>query len=74
MTYQFFKTMMRFCFPEKDPETLDGYSETSEGSGSAMARKGSKHFHGSNHVKSKKRDSSFYVPIEDKDDVEKMKV
>lgn len=70
MTYQFFKTMMRFCFPEKDPETLDGYSD--HGEGSTIGRKGSKHFHGSN-TKSKKRDSSFYVPIEDKDDVEKMK-
>ena len=70
MTYQFFKTMMRFCFPEKDPETLEGDNDHPE---SATVRKGNKHF--SSNTKSKKsKESSFYVPIEDKDDVEKMKV
>jgi len=69
MTYQFFKTMMRFCFPEKDPETLEGDNDHPE---SATVRKGNKHF--SSNTKSKKsKESSFYVPIEDKDDVEKMK-
>lgn len=69
MTYQFFKTMMRFCFPEKDPETLDGEGEHSE---SSVARKGGgKHFSNVNKTK-RGKESSFYVPIED--DVEKMKV
>lgn len=70
MTYQFFKTMMRFCFPEKDPETLEGDGEHSE---STMSRKGGKHFSNVNKTK-RGKESSFYVPIEDKDDVEKMKV
>lgn len=66
MTYQFFTTMMRFCFPEKDPETLDGDAEHSEAS--TLGRKGGKH------SKAKRsKESSFYVSIEDKDDVEKMK-
>lgn len=72
MTYKFFKKMMRFCFPEKDPETLEGESEHSDTS-STIGRKGvgkSKAI-----VKGKRgKESSFYVPIEDKDDVEKMKV
>ncbi|KAK4026287.1 hypothetical protein OUZ56_015296 [Daphnia magna] len=68
MTYQFFKTMMRFCFPEKDPETLDGEGEHSESS--TVNRKGGKHFSNVNKAK-RGKESSFYVPIED--DVEKMK-
>ena len=71
MTYQFFKTMMRFCFPEKDPETLDGDGDNAESS--TLSRKGGKHFSGVNKTK-RGKESSFYVPIEDKDDVEKMKV
>ena len=70
MTYQFFKTMMRFCFPEKDPETLEADGEHSESS--TISRKSGKHFVSNKQKKSK--ESSFYVPIEDKDDVEKMKV
>ena len=75
MTYQFFKTMMRFCFPEKDPETLDGESEHSD-TASTIGRKGGGKSKGSHAVAKGKRgkESSFYVPIEDKDDVEKMKV
>ena len=72
MTYQFFKTMMRFCFPEKDPETLDGDNNDHSESGT-ITRKGAKHF-SSNSKGKKSKESSFYVPIEDKDDVEKMKV
>ena len=75
MTYQFFKTMMRFCFPEKDPETLDGESEHSD-TARTIGRKGGGKSKGSHAVAKGKRgkESSFYVPIEDKDDVEKMKV
>ena len=81
MTYQFFKTMMRFCFPEKDPESLDSGSTgdqehsisegTASGTGTLGVRKGAKHL-ATKHKRSK--ESSFYVPIDDKDDVEKMKV
>lgn len=71
MTYQFFKTMMRFCFPEKDPETLEGEGDHSDST--SLGRKSGKHF--TNVGKTKKtKESNFYVPIEDKDDVEKMKV
>lgn len=74
MTYQFFKTMMRFCFPEKDPETLEGETEHSDSSSSSsLSRKGGKHFSGVGKTK-KAKESNFYVSIEDKDDVEKMKV
>lgn len=61
--------MMRFCFPEKDPETLDGEGEHSDTS--TVNRKGGKHFSNVNKTK-RGKESSFYVPIED--DVEKMKV
>ncbi len=72
MTYQFFKAMMRFCFPEKDPETL----EDGDGAEQQSSTIGRKHFgsSGAVHKAKKGKESSFYVPIEDKDDVEKMKV
>jgi hypothetical protein len=73
MTYQFFKTMMRFCFPEKDPETLEDGDHSETGSTASLTRKGAKHFNTKSKNRSSK-ESSFYVPIEDKDDVEKMKV
>ena len=73
MTYQFFKTMMRFCFPEKDPETLEDGDHSETGSTTSLTRKGAKHFSNKSKNRSSK-ESSFYVPIEDKDDVEKMKV
>ncbi|XP_063972266.1 protein hobbit isoform X1 [Diachasmimorpha longicaudata] len=48
LTKKFFNTMLKFCFPERDP---DGIEEPP----------------------APQRDSSFYVPIERRDDVEKMK-
>ena len=88
MTYQFFKTMMRFCFPEKDPESLEEDGSDAGGGGgvavgggggsssatSSLSRKSAKHtFKAKGHHRNSK-ESSFYVTIEDKDDVEKMKV
>ncbi|XP_066998211.2 protein hobbit [Anabrus simplex] len=63
LTKKFFNTMLKFCFPERDPDTIDG-----EGSDELEADgKGKK-------LKSKKtKDTNFYVPIDQKDDVEKMK-
>ncbi|XP_043282717.1 protein KIAA0100 isoform X2 [Venturia canescens] len=48
LTKKFFNTMLKFCFPERDP---DGIEEPP----------------------APQRDSSFYVPMERRDDVEKMK-
>ncbi|OXU27590.1 hypothetical protein TSAR_008120 [Trichomalopsis sarcophagae] len=48
LTKKFFNTMLKFCFPERDP---DGIEEPPV----------------------PQRDSSFYVPIERREDVEKMK-
>ncbi|XP_012235996.2 protein hobbit isoform X1 [Linepithema humile] len=48
LTKKFFNTMLKFCFPERDPEGIE-------------------------EAPAPQRDSSFYVPIERRDDVEKMK-
>lgn len=48
LTKKFFNTMLKFCFPERDPEGIE-------------------------EPPAPQRDSSFYVPIERRDDVEKMK-
>jgi len=77
MTYQFFKTMMKFCFPEKDPETLEEAESADGASSGSLSRKGGTkhHLHKSKHHKrGGHKESSFYVAIEGKDDVEKMKV
>ncbi|XP_049792062.1 protein KIAA0100 [Schistocerca nitens] len=63
LTKKFFNTMLKFCFPERDPDTIerDGTDEME------AENKGKK-------IKGKKsKEASFYVPIEQKDDVEKMK-
>ncbi|XP_058805315.1 protein hobbit isoform X2 [Phymastichus coffea] len=48
LTKKFFNTMLKFCFPERDPEGIEEPQVS-------------------------QRDSSFYVPIERREDVEKMK-
>ena len=48
LTKKFFNTMLKFCFPERDPEGIEEPAVP-------------------------QRDSSFYVPMERKDDVDKMK-
>lgn len=60
---------MKFCFPERDPETIDENDRNDEQAETETKskKKGSK----------KNRDSNFYVNIEriaPIDDVEKMKV
>lgn len=65
--------MLKFCFPERDPETIEEtnieYEDTISTTGSLKQEKGS-----SKKNKNKKlgKDTNFYVKIED--DVEKMKV
>ena len=67
LTYQFFKKMLKFCFPEKDPDHLD--EEREEGAEKEPPPPKKK---GKGITSRKHKDSAFYVPI--KDDVEKMKV
>ncbi|XP_068629630.1 protein hobbit [Battus philenor] len=65
LTKKFFNTMLKFCFPERDPEAMEEGDE--EGERPLPAAK----------KRTKKRDSNsnFYVKRDkrDKDDVEKMK-
>lgn len=60
--------MMKFCFPERDPDTIEDNdrNDDSEVETKSKKTKGGK----------KNRDSNFYVNIERPpiDDVEKMKV
>jgi hypothetical protein len=61
LTKIFYNTMLKFCFPERDPNTIDGDEELEADS---KSRK----------VKGKKgKETNFYVKINRKDDVEKMK-
>ncbi|CAG2068068.1 unnamed protein product, partial [Timema podura] len=56
--------MLRFCFPERDPDTIDGEGvDDMEPDGKGKKLKGSR----------KSKETNFYVPIVHKDDVEKMK-
>lgn len=66
--------MLRFCFPERDPENIegDGIDDTDSIAGSTTSL--SKKSKTSERTVKKNKDSNFYVPIEQKDDVEKMKV
>ncbi|XP_047512381.1 protein KIAA0100 [Pieris napi] len=73
MTKKFFNTMLKFCFPERDPDAMEeGEEEAGEGasgrnSGTLVSKKSRK--------KNKDSNSNFYVKRDkkDKDDVEKMK-
>ncbi|KAJ9596917.1 hypothetical protein L9F63_012042, partial [Diploptera punctata] len=64
LTKKFFNTMLKFCFPERDPDTIEG-----EGPDDLDADSKSKKVKGTK----KSKETNFYVPIEQKDDVEKMK-
>ncbi|CAH2086030.1 unnamed protein product [Euphydryas editha] len=70
LTKKFFNTMLKFCFPERDPDAMEEGDE--EGDGTVRAGPSS-----SKKVKKKSKDSTsnFYVKRDkkDKDDVEKMK-
>ncbi|XP_052737818.1 protein hobbit [Bicyclus anynana] len=73
LTKKFFNTMLKFCFPERDPDAIEEGEEEGEGSTSTL-RTGTS---GSKKTKKKGKDSNsnFYVKRDkkDKDDVEKMK-
>ncbi|PNF40865.1 hypothetical protein B7P43_G15929 [Cryptotermes secundus] len=64
LTKKFYNTMLKFCFPERDPDTIDG-----DGSDDLDADSKGKKLKGTK----KNKETNFYVPIEQKDDVEKMK-
>ncbi|CAG9784047.1 unnamed protein product, partial [Diatraea saccharalis] len=76
LTKKFFNTMLKFCFPERDPDTMEEGEEDSEGarpstSTASLVSAGSK----KTKKKTKDSNSNFYVKRDkkDKDDVEKMK-
>lgn len=71
LTKKFFNTMLKFCFPERDPDAIEDGDEEGEGSGTMRTSSGKK-----NKKKGKDSNSNFYVKRDkkDKDDVEKMKV
>ncbi|CAH0722033.1 unnamed protein product, partial [Brenthis ino] len=64
LTKKFFNTMLKFCFPERDPDAIEEGEEEGERPGSKKLKK-----------KPKDSNSNFYVKRDkkDKDDVEKMK-
>lgn len=64
LTKKFYNTMLKFCFPEKDPENIESERGGEEIDSESRNRK----YRSSGRAK---RDSNFYIPI---DDVEKMKV
>ncbi|XP_037869242.1 protein hobbit [Bombyx mori] len=73
LTKKFFNTMLKFCFPERDPDSIDE-AEDEEGAprpSTGLVSTGSKKLK----KKAKDSNSNFYVKRDnkDKDDVEKMK-
>uniref|UniRef100_A0A2A4IVM7 Uncharacterized protein n=1 Tax=Heliothis virescens TaxID=7102 RepID=A0A2A4IVM7_HELVI len=76
LTKKFFNTMLKFCFPERDPDSIED-GEEEEGTLKAGASSASLVSTGSKKIKKKSKDSNsnFYVKRDkkDKDDVEKMK-
>ncbi|XP_068243172.1 protein hobbit-like isoform X2 [Palaemon carinicauda] len=63
LTYQFFKTMMKFCFPDNATE------EELSGEGGSTSKGSKKHAS----LRKSHKESNFYVSLQDKDDVEIMK-
>lgn len=65
--------MLKFCFPERDPDSIEGMEGEEEDGGTLRPSTS-----GSKKAKKKTKDSNsnFYVKRDkkDKDDVEKMKV
>ncbi|XP_063359180.1 protein hobbit [Cydia amplana] len=76
LTKKFFNTMLKFCFPERDPDSIED-GEEDEGTLRAGSSTASLVSTGSKKSKKKGKDSNsnFYVKRDkkDKDDVEKMK-
>lgn len=77
LTKKFFNTMLKFCFPERDPDNIEGeqvdLSDVDADTRSLGRASSSTRISGTSKQK-KMKDCNFYVPIEHKDDVEKMKV
>lgn len=74
LTKKFYDTMMKFCFPERDTDNIEGDgSEDTESLSSGISNSSKKNkFCSSNEKFKKGKETNFYVPIV-KDDVEKMK-
>ncbi|XP_065213016.1 protein hobbit [Planococcus citri] len=73
LSKKFYDTMLKFCFPERDTDNIEGdASEDSESSGSSGGNP-SKRKLNSNEKQKKWKETNFYVPMIMKDDVEKMK-
>ncbi|KAJ2953031.1 hypothetical protein O0L34_g7420 [Tuta absoluta] len=77
LTKKFFNTMLKFCFPERDPDAIEDADDESEGTLKSQPSTASLVSAGSKKTKKKSKDSNsnFYVKRDkkDKDDVEKMK-
>ncbi len=79
LTQQFYKKLMKFLYPEKDPNALDE-EDVQSSANESRSSKGNKHRKGGKNGKSgagggrnSKANTSFYVDIQTEDDVEKMK-
>jgi len=76
LTKTFYDKMLKFCFPEREQDPVVESTDTDEMSEADSDRgsvRGSTISSQSSGIR-RTKDSSFYVPIEHKDDVEKMKV
>lgn len=74
LSKKFYDTMLKFCFPERDADDIEGEaSEDSESSGSSTGNSNRRKSNNNDKLK-KKKETNFYVPMVMKDDVEKMKV
>ncbi|CAG9585054.1 unnamed protein product [Danaus chrysippus] len=62
LTKKFFNTMLKFCFPERDPDAIEDGDEEGEGSGTMRSSSGKK-----NKKKGKDSNSNFYVKRDKKD-------
>ncbi|XP_046688047.1 LOW QUALITY PROTEIN: protein KIAA0100-like [Homalodisca vitripennis] len=68
LTKKFYNTMLRFWFPERDPENIEGDGLEEAESGSTSSKKEQEFL---KKTVKKGKDSNFYVRIEQKDDVGK---
>ncbi|XP_053626336.2 protein hobbit isoform X2 [Cherax quadricarinatus] len=66
LTYQFFKTMMKFCFPDNATEEEHTVGDVATNQNPRGSKKQAS-------LRKSHKESSFYVSLQDKDDVEIMK-
>ncbi|XP_045624095.1 protein hobbit [Procambarus clarkii] len=66
LTYQFFKTMMKFCFPDNATEEEFSGGDITTNQNTRGSKKQAS-------LRKSHKESSFYVSLQDKDDVEIMK-